>query len=131
MIPFSATLDVIVHERRDCRGVEEHLATHRCATGLDDVGVGTGFQHVAGRAGLERLEQKLLAVVHRQHQDAQFGFALVQFCCRLDTCHARHGDIENREVDVRLESHLHGFGAILCLGHDLEVGFGVEHFAKA
>ena len=60
----------------------------------------TRLEHVAGRAGLERLEQVLLVVVHREDQDAQLGRAAVKLARRLQPGHARHRDVEDREVDV-------------------------------
>ena len=93
--------------------------------------VGAGLEHVAGRAGLQRLEQELLAVVHREHQQAQLGPALVQLVGGLDAGHARHRDVEDREVDILGERLLDGFGAVLGLCDDLEVGLRVEHPPQA
>src|SRR6185312_7777528 len=44
-----AAIDVVTHERGDRRRVEERLAAHRLAHRLDDVLVGVGLEHVAGR----------------------------------------------------------------------------------
>ena len=124
----TAALDVVAHERGHGGGIEKRVAPHGGANGVDDVGVGAGLQHVAGRAGLQCLEQELLAVVHRQHQDLELGLALLQLGGGLDAGHARHRDVEDDEVDVLLERLLDGLVAVVGLGHDLEVGLASRTF---
>ena len=69
-LALPAAPQVVPDQRGDRAGVEERLAAHRRPAGLHQVLVGDRLQHVAGRPGLERLEEVLLVVVHRQHQDA-------------------------------------------------------------
>ena len=66
-------LEVVAHQRADGARVQERLAAHRGAAGLDEVAVGDALEHVAGGAGAQRLEQVLLVVVHREDQHAQVG----------------------------------------------------------
>ena len=46
---------------------------------------------------------------------------------RLQAGHPRHRDINDREVDFGPQPELDRLGAVTGLGHDLEVGLGVEH----
>src|SRR5919201_866742 len=123
-------LDDVLDEARDRRGVEERLAAHRPPHRLDDVVVGVRLEHVPRGAGLERLEQELLAVVHRQHQEAKLRLALAELLRRLDARRLPHGHVEDCQVDVAGERLLDRLGAVLGLGDDLEVGLGVEHLLQ-
>src|SRR5581483_8021152 len=127
----SPAVDEVLHERRDGGRVEERLPAHRLPDGLDDVLVGVRLEDVAGRAGPERLEQELLAVVHREHQQLELRLALAQLLGRLDAGRLRHRDVEDRDVDVLAHRLLHRLGAVLGFGDDLEVGLRVEHAPQA
>ena len=95
-----AAVEVVAHERADGAGVEERLAAHRRPAGVHEVAVGRRLEHVAGGAGPQRLEEELLVLVHRQHQHAQLGPAVVssRAACRPVMRGMRH--VEDREVDV-------------------------------
>ena len=105
-------LDVLAHQRADAAGVEERLAAHRGAAGLDEVAVDGALEHVAGGADLDRLEEVLLVVVHREHQHAHLGLAVRDLARRLQPGLARHRDVEDREVDVLGERVLDGLLAV-------------------
>ena len=120
----SARVDDVADQRVDGGGVEERLAAHRCAAGVDDVVVGSGLQDVAGGACLQRLEEELLVVVHREDQDAQLGPASRELAGCLEAGLARHADVEDREVDVVLERALDRLRAVGGLGDDVQVGLG-------
>ena len=64
-------VEVGAHDRADRRRVQERLAAHRRAAGLDQVAVGHRLEHVAARARLQGLEAVRLDVVHGEHQHAQ------------------------------------------------------------
>src|SRR5579884_410581 len=127
----AAPFDEVLDQRRDRRRVEERLAAHRPPNRVDDVLVGVGLEDVAGGAGLERFEEELLAVVHREHEQLQLRLALVQLCGCLDPGRLRHRDVEDHEIDVRGHRFLHRFGPIRGFGDDLEVGLGVEDALQA
>ena len=126
---LAAPLDVVTNECGDRGRIEERIAAHRDPARVDDVGIGGGLEHISGGAGLEGFEQELLAVVHRQHQNAQLGLAFVQLGGGLDPGHARHPDVQNHEVDVFRQGLFDRLVAVLGFGDDLEVGLGVEQLA--
>src|ERR671924_410236 len=91
------------------------------------VAVHGALEHVAGRADLDRLEQVLLVVVHRQHQHADLGLALADLPRRLQPGLPRHGDVEDRQLKLLGEGPLDGLLAVARLGDDFEVRLRVEH----
>ena len=121
-----AALQVVPDQRGDGAGVEERLAAHRRPAGLDQVAVGDRLEHVAGGAGLERLEEVLLVVVHRQHQDAHRRRAPGDLPSRLQPGHPRHGDVQDGQVDVPAPGELDGLGAVAGLGDHHQVGLAVQ-----
>ena len=128
--PRLGAVEVVADERRDGGRVEEGLAAHGRAAGLDEVAVGGALEHVARRAGLERLEEVLLAVVHREHQRAQLGAPALELARRLEPGLPGHRDVEDRQVDVELERLGHRLAPVAGLADDREVGLGVEHHAQ-
>src|SRR5581483_3794841 len=86
---------------------------------------------VAGSARLQRLEQELLAVVHREHQELQLRLPPPQLLGHLNAGRLRHRDVEDREVDVLRAPLLDPLVAVLGHGDHLEVGLGVEHLLQA
>ena len=124
-------IEVLAHERAYGAGIEERLAAHRGAAGLDEVAVDGALEHVAGGAGADRLEQVLLVVVHREHEHADLGLAVRDLTRGLQSRLARHRDVEDRQMDVLGECPLDGLVAVGRLGDDLEVGLGVEHHAQS
>src|SRR4051794_17432310 len=124
-------LEVVADQRPHRAGVEERLAAHRGAARLDEVAVGDRLEHVAGGAGAQRLVEVLLGVVHRQDQHAQPGAPPAQLVGGAQAAHARHRDVEDREVDVVLERALDRLGAVAGLGDDPQVGLRVEDEPQA
>ena len=112
----SGAVEVVADQRVHRAGVEERLAAHRRTAGLDQVAVGDGLEHVPGRARLERLEEVLLVVVHREDQDPQVRQQSGQFACGLQPGQPRHGDVEDREVRPFLAGHGDRLGAVARLG---------------
>src|SRR4051812_28130771 len=105
----------VADQRRDGAGVEERLAADGGAARLDEVAVGRGLEHVTGRARLQRLEEVLLVVVHREDQRPQLGLASVELAGGLDARHPRHRHVEDGEVDRLLERQLDGLSAVARL----------------
>jgi hypothetical protein len=111
--------------------VEKRLPAHRSSAGSDQVAVGRRLQHVSGRARAQGLEEVLLVVVHGEHQDLEVRPLLDDLTRCLEPGHARHGDIEHRQVDVVVERDRQGPAAVTRLGHDLEVRLGVDYVPEA
>ena len=93
-------LEVVAHQRRGRGRIEERLAPHGGPARLDQVAVGGRLEHVSRRAGLQRLEEVLLVVVHRQDQDAQIGQPPVQVVGNLKPGQLRH----RARIPLRKES---------------------------
>ena len=89
------------------------------------------LEHVARRAGLQRLEEVLLVVVHGEHQHPQRRAAAGELARGLKAGQARHRDVEHGEVDVVAQPLLDRLGAVARLGDHVEVGLGVEDHAQA
>ena len=56
---------------------------HRRSARVDEVAVGGGLEHVPGCSGAQRLEEELLILVHREHEDAQLGLARGELVARM------------------------------------------------
>src|SRR5207302_4376606 len=67
----AGTIQERLDQRRHRSGIQELLASKGGPASLDQVAIGDGLDYVAGRAGLERLVQVALVLVHREHQDPQ------------------------------------------------------------
>ena len=100
-LALPVALQVVADQRGDRARVEERLAAHRRPARLDQVPVGDRLEHVAAGARLERLEEVLLVVVHRQHQDPDAGRAPGDLAGGLQPGHPRHRDVEDGQVDAR------------------------------
>src|SRR5919198_6629800 len=123
--------EVVADQRGDGRRVEERLAPHRRTARLDEVAVRRALEHIARRSRLERLEEVLLAVVHREHQRPQLGPTALELGGGLQAGEARHRDVRYGEVHLGGERQAHRLAAVAGLGDHREVGFGVEHHAQA
>ena len=112
------------------RGIQERLTAHRRPARLHEVAIRAGLQHVARRSRLQRLEEVLLGVVHREHQDPQLRAAASELGGRLQTGQLRHRDVQHGQVDVSTKALLDRLRAVARLGDHLEVWLGVEHHAQ-
>ena len=124
-------VEVVADERRDGGGVEEGLAAHGRAAGLDEVAIGGALEHVARRPRLQRLEEVLLAVVHREHQRAQLGAPALELGRRLQPRHAGASRRRGWPGRPRARAPCHRLAPVGGLADDREVGLGVEHHAQA
>src|SRR5215217_5134828 len=84
-------LQVVAHERAHGGRVEERLPAHGGPARLDQVPVGHALQDVARGARLERLEEVLLVVVHRQDQYLELGLLLRELARSLKARHVIRG----------------------------------------
>jgi hypothetical protein len=109
---------------------EERLAEHHLADRLDQVDVGRALEDVAGRAGLQRPEQVLRVVVHRQHQHLDLGRQPVDRARRVDAVHAGHRDVEQRDLGPQGEDALDALGAVAGLADHLEPRLGGQQRAQ-
>jgi hypothetical protein len=89
---------------------------HRAQNAHQVVGNGV-LQQIAHGAGLEVLEDVLLAVVHRQHHDARPRIEVADGADGLETGHDRQLQVHHRHVGPVARELLHGFGAVVGLGH--------------
>ena len=95
-------LGAVVHPLSDERALgrvgQERLAATDRPDRPDEVLIGLALEHVARRAGLQRLEQVAVVVVHREHQHARVGQMRADRPGGLKAGHARHPDIEDAQV---------------------------------
>ena len=94
--------------------------------GCDKVLVGLALEHVTRGAGLQRLEQVALVVVHRENQHARVGEVRTDLASRLQPGQPRHPDIENAEVRTRGQRLLDCLDPVCGLRHDLETRLALE-----
>src|SRR3954454_20546291 len=130
---------------RPGRGVGHPLADQRA---LDGVGqervaavdgadrvqqrlVDLALEHVAGRAGLQRVEHVALVVVHRQREHLRVGHVRADLARALQAGHARHRHVEHAQVRARGERLLEGLDAVGGLGDDLHVGLAFDQQLQA
>ena len=78
----------------------------------------------------ECLEEELLVLVHREHEDAQLGLARGELARRLQAGHARHRDVEDGQVDVVGERSFDRLGSVVDLGDHAEVGLSGEQLPQ-
>ena len=76
-------------------------ATARIAA--DDLGVGRLLEHVAARAGLERLADVARVVLHREHEHLRVGHGLQERGHALDPALAGHDDVHQHDVGLVLD----------------------------
>src|SRR6185369_15016647 len=79
------------------------------------------LQEIAGSPRADHLQDVLLVVVHRQDEDAGRRKRLVDPARRLDPGEARHADVEDDDVRLRLQRLLHGLADVGSLRDDFDV----------
>ncbi len=75
---------------------------------------------------MQRLEEVLLVVVHRQDQDAQVRQQAGQLARGLQPGQPRHRDVQDRQVRLLLARQADRLRAVAGLGHHRQVRFVVE-----
>ena len=88
--------------------------------------VDLALEHVAGRAGLQRVEHVALVVVHRQREHLRLGQVRADLARGLQAGHARHRDVHHAQVGRVGERLLEGLDAVVGLGDDLHVGLALD-----
>src|SRR5690606_6215175 len=88
-----------------------------------------GFQHVADRARVERLDR--IFVIGRREDHGRGLLELVQVACRLDTADSRHADVEQHDVRKELRAELHGLLPVLRFADDGVLAVAFEQLPQA
>ena len=99
--------------------------------GVHDLGVGGLLEHVAARAGVERLAQVARVVLHREHEHLCLRSVLPQRRDDLDPALAGHHDVQQHDVRLLLQRLEDGSLGVRRLADGLDVRLGVEHAAQA
>src|SRR5579862_415517 len=89
------------------------------------------LREVAGRTGTHRAHGVFMLLVHAKHHDARpraFGTNLLD---ELDAAAARHGDVQDRHVEVDLARELYRFHCVGRVADDLEIARGLEKLAQS
>ena len=105
----------------------EDVALARATHGEDELLLVEGLGEVVARAHPQRLEDRLLIVLGREHDHAQQRPLLAQLLQNLDAAHVREADVEDDHADPRISRGLHGVAAALG-GPALDPG-GAERLA--
>jgi hypothetical protein len=121
----------LLHEPPLRRVGEERLAAQDGPDGVDERAVGLLLEHVAARAGLERLEQVAGIVVHGQ--DDHRGRALLgaDGARGLQPGQARHRHVQDAQVRGRGDGLGHRLRAVAGLRDHLEALLPVEQEPQA
>ena len=109
-----------------------HVAPTRSdlAHRLHDLGVGRLLQHVAARAGGERLANVRRIVLHREHQHASLG-CIDHLGAGFETRAPRHDDVEEHDIGL-LEARCEDTAvAVARLPDHLDVVLAVEQEPQA
>lgn len=122
---FAQTLEHPLGER----GVEQRLPLRDAPHGVDDVGALQLLEQVAGRAGDDGLEHRLVVGERREHDALDLRVRRTDLTAHFDTvavgkAHVEDGDVGPGRRDAR-ERLLDGPG----LAHHLDVVLGLEQVA--
>ena len=126
LVALVRSLDEVADECVYCGGVEKGLPSHGRTAGFDDVIVGSGLEDIAGSTRLQRLEQELLVLEHREDQRPQFRASAGELVGCLESGLPGHADVEDCEVDGVVERALDCLGAVGGFRGDRQVGLVVE-----
>jgi hypothetical protein len=94
---------------------------------------GDVLEQEAAGAGAERLVDVVVEVEGGEHENAGRRFAWLgkQAAGGFDAVESRHADVHQRDVEPVSRGELEHLGAVVRLGHDLDVGLGVEDAPEA
>ena len=120
-----------LHDARGRGRVEQRGAGGDRADRVDEVVAADVLEHVARGAGHDRVEERLVVGVRREHQAARVGHLGADVAAHLDAAavgqaHVEHGDVGLRGADPR-QRLLDGAG----LADDLHVGLEAEQLGDA
>ena len=88
----------VAHQRALDGVGQERLAAVHGADRVEQRLVDLALEHVAGRAGLQRVEHVALVVVHREREHLRLGQVGADLACGLQAGHARHRDVHDAQV---------------------------------
>src|SRR5690606_3656326 len=116
----------LAHEPRLRPRVEAHLAPRRRPHGLEELVRPRLLQHVAGRAGLDDVDDEAVLQHRRQRHDLGVGEAAPDLARGLDAVHHRHQQVHDDDVGPQLLYQRQRLLAVPGLADDLEVGLEPE-----
>jgi hypothetical protein len=100
------------------------------AHGVDELGVGGLFEHVAERAGAERLTREHRIVLHRQHDDPGLGRFFEDPGDRRQARLPGHVQGEDQHVWAMADELAHRGRDVARLGHHRHVLLGIQQQPK-
>ena len=112
---------IVVDDPPRHTGVQIRLAGPSRAYGRRQLSGGVALQHVAGRAGAQRLDHVRLAVVYGQHHHFRRRNVAFDLPNGLDAVQPRHRQVDDRDIWPELSAKLDRGLAVLGLGHHLDV----------
>src|SRR5258708_3915485 len=89
-LTLPSAMQVVADQRGYRTRIQERFAAQRRPARLEQVAVGHRFEDITRGARLERFEEVLLVVMHRQDQDPDVWMCTVHLPGRLQPRHARH-----------------------------------------
>ncbi len=113
----------------DVRAQVDAVHLHR-SDGPHQLVSGLGLGHVAGRAGVQHVEDKVLVGKRRQGNDAGAGMVYLQLACRLDAVETRHADVHAHDIGVERTRNAYEFLPVTGFGDDLKIAGLFKHRAQ-
>src|SRR5690606_2007419 len=114
------------HEPRLGARVEAHLAAGGRPHGLERLVGPLLLQHVAGRAGLDHVDDEAVLEHRRERHDLDVGEAAPDLARGLDAVHDGHQQVHHDDVGPELLDELERLAPVARLADDLEVGLEPE-----
>jgi hypothetical protein len=110
-------IERVLYLGRDNATARMHFANH-----VDQIVGDRVLQQVAHRSGLERTIDVLVAVIHRQRDDARGAIELPDAARRFGTADDGKLQIHQRDVGAARQELRNGVLAVAGFGHHLHVG---------
>ena len=117
--------------RAVANGSSSELSGGDAAHAVDELDAAHLLQHVAGRAGHDRVEQRFVVVERRQHETSQRREHRSEIAADLDPAAVGQADIEHGDVGRRCRRPLDRFGSRAGLADDLEIVGSLQQVAHA
>ena len=109
----------LAHEARLGAGVEADLAPGGGPHGLEQLAGARLLEHVAGRAGLDDVDDHAVLEDRGERDDLDVGEAAPQLARGLDAVHDRHQQVHDDDVRPQALDEVQGLAAVAGLAHDL------------
>ena len=129
----SSSADGVPQALQDPAGdhrVEQRLARGDPLHGAQELGAADLLEHVAGGAGHDRLEQRLVVAVGGQHQTVGTDPA-AHLAAHLDPVAVGHPDIENGDIGPHGRDTGDGLGGVRRFTDDLDLTGRLEQCSDA